>query len=292
MHISDVRVIVCDWQQQNIQYRADIPAKMIRIIHRLSAPLLVFISFVLVTVTYAAEPRQLTAQSGPHTVALLELYTSEGCNSCPPADTWVRSIPSRGFRPDQVIPLAMHVDYWNYLGWPDRFSQPIFTQRQRTIAAQHRSRTIYTPQVILQGKDFRNWSSLKEQVKRINRTMARANITLHVVQEQSTALDIVAEVMVPETTSRQHAAMYVALYQNNLHSVVTGGENSGHTLHHDFVVRQWVGPLALDVQGMVYLQRRLRLEKDWKPEDLGVVVLVQNRQNSDVLQALALPLGK
>src|SRR5262245_40152397 len=117
---------------------------------------------------HGAEPQRLTAQSSPHTVALLELYTSEGCNSCPPTDTWISLLPSRCFRPDQVMPLALHVDYWDFLGWPDRFAQALFTQRQQTIAAQQRQRGVYTPQLVLQGRDFRDWHSLSAQVQRIN----------------------------------------------------------------------------------------------------------------------------
>ncbi|MGQ4806802.1 hypothetical protein NKDENANG_00137 [Candidatus Entotheonellaceae bacterium PAL068K] len=265
---------------------------MQRATYWLSTPLLLLTVLLWVTITQAAEPRHLTAHSVPHTVALLELYTSEGCNSCPPADSWVSSLTARGFQADQVIPLALHVDYWDDLGWPDRFANPLFTQRQRTIAAQQRSRTIYTPQVVLQGKDFRRWRNLRDQVERINRTKARANITLYVKQDPPTELEVVAKVRVPEVEARQHAALYVALYENNLQSVVTAGENRGHTLHHDVVVRRWIGPHPLDARGMGYFQRRLQLEKAWKPADLGVVVFVQNRQNSDVLQALALPLGK
>ena len=239
----------------------------------------------------SAEPQRLTAQSSPHTVAFLELYTSEGCNSCPPADTWLRSVPTR-LRSDQVVPLAFHVDYWNYLGWPDRFAQPGFTQRQRTIAAQQRQRTIYTPQVILHGQDFRDWRSLSEHVHRINETPARARITLQVVAHFPSAVEVAAEAMVPDVAARQQAAMYVALYENNLQSMVTAGENTGHTLQHDFVTRQWLGPFAVSDQGLVHFQHRLTLAKDWQASQLGIVVLVQQPHNSDVLQTLALPLGQ
>lgn len=238
----------------------------------------------------AAESPPLKAISPSHTVALLELYTSEGCNSCPPADKWLQSILSQRFQTDQVIPLALHVDYWDALGWPDRFAHPAFTSRQRALAAWHGSRTIYTPQVVLQGKDFRNWRALKEQVERINQTKARATITLQVLRDRPTTLDVVAQVHVPEHDNRQHAAAYVALYENNLQSVVTAGENNGQTLHHDFVVRQWIGPLSLDAEGNVSLQRRFALASDWKLPDLGLMAFVQNRQNGDVLQAVALPL--
>jgi hypothetical protein len=86
--------------------------------------------------------------------------------------------------------------------------------------------------------------------------------------------------------------MYLALYENRLASVVTAGENAGHTLRHDYVVRQWFGPVAIDTQGSARLQQTLSLQRDWKTSDLGLVVFVQQHQTGEVLQALALPLGQ
>jgi hypothetical protein len=225
-------------------------------------------------------------------VALLELYTSEGCNSCPAADTWLRSLPSQGFRPDQVIPLALHVDYWDYLGWRDRFAQAIFTQRQRAIAALHRARTIYTPQFLLHGKDFRAWPALQPAVERINSTPARAHLTIQLREAQSQELEIQVSAQVPAPGDRQQAALFVALYENNLQSDVKAGENTGRTLHHDFVVRRWLGPVPIDSQGEIAYTSRLSLAPEWKAADLGLVVFVQQQQNGEVLQALAVPLGK
>lgn len=237
---------------------------------------------------WAAEP--LTARSGPNTVALIELYTSEGCNSCPPADTWIRSLPQRGFTPDRVVPLALHVDYWDYLGWPDRFAQGLFTQRQRSISTRHRSRTIYTPQLIFQGEDFRSWRSLDERLQDINATAAQADLRLYVTMEAPTRLEIIAEATVPEVSNRQHAQLHVALYENHLSSEVTAGENSGRTLQHDYVVRRWFGPFEVNTQGLAMLQRTLPLEREWQTTNLGVAMFVQNHHSGEVLQALALPL--
>lgn len=238
-----------------------------------------------------AEPRRLTAQSPPHTVAFLELYTSEGCNSCPPADTWVRALASRGFGPDWIVPLGLHVDYWDYLGWPDRFAQSRFTQRQRALAAQQRQRTVYTPQLVLQGQDFRDWQRLGEHLQRLRHTPARANISLQVFDHAPAALEVAAEATVPDEALRTQAVMYVAVYENNLHSKVTVGENAGQTLQHDYVTRQWHGPFRVNTQGVARFQQRLPLGKDWQPANLGLAVFVQQQHSSDVLQALALPLG-
>jgi hypothetical protein len=240
----------------------------------------------------AAATQLLIARSSPHTVALLELYTSEGCNSCPTADRWVSSLPSQGFRPDQVIPLALHVDYWDYLGWPDRFAKAVFTQRQRAMAALHRTRTIYTPQILLQGKDLRAWDTLGAEVERINQTPARAHITVQITEAQKDAVDVQVSAVIPTPTDRQQAFLYVALYENQLQSAVRAGENQGRTLHHDFVVRHWLGPVPLDDQGSVKYTSRLSIAPDWQSAHLGLAVFMQQQHTGDVLQALALPLGK
>ena len=101
--------------------------------------------FLMGVLARSSAAQQLSAHSGPQTVALLELYTSEGCNSCPPADDLVRVLSTKGLTIDRVVPLGLHVDYWDVLGWSDRFAQAIFTQRQREMATRYRTRTIYTP---------------------------------------------------------------------------------------------------------------------------------------------------
>lgn len=236
--------------------------------------------------------RQLTAQSGPNTVALLELFTSEGCNSCPPADTWVSGLTERGFQPDRLVSLAFHVDYWDELGWPDRFAQANFTQRQREIVARHNSRTLYTPQVVVQGRALTKWEALGGDLQRINQSKARADVRLEVNHSSPTALEVTAQATVPDAAEQPHAKLYLALYENRLSSNVKAGENRGRTLKHDHVVREWIGPLDLDAQGMARFQRTLRLRSDWKAQDMGVVAFVQQQQTGDVLQTLLLPLGQ
>ena len=249
-------------------------------------------ALLLGTLARPGVAQQLSARSGPQTVALLELYTSEGCNSCPPADVLVTSLAAKGLTLDRVVPLGLHVDYWDALGWPDRFAQAIFTQRQREIAARHRTRTVYTSQVVLHGRALSVWNTLDAEVQRINHTPARADLSLEVTKQALNALEVIAQAVVPEAAARPHTQMYLALYENRLASAVTAGENAGHTLRHDYVVRQWFGPLAIDTQGTARLQQTLSLHDDWKTSDLGLVVFVQQHQTGEVLQALALPLGQ
>ncbi len=133
-------------------------------------------------------------------------------------------MPAREFHPNRVITLAFHVDYWDYLGWPDRFAQARFTKRQRRIARFNRSRTIYTPQLVLQGQDFRRHSRFRETVEQINQTPARAKIALKATPA-SGALTVVAEAHVPEAALRRDASVFVALYENNLQSDVNTSDS-------------------------------------------------------------------
>src|SRR4051812_22348452 len=94
---------------------------------------------------HAASPFQCSAASGERRVPLLELYTSEGCDSCPPADKWLSELPGRGFGPDRVVALAYHVDYWDYIGWRDPYAQARFSEGQRFVNARNGDRGIYTP---------------------------------------------------------------------------------------------------------------------------------------------------
>lgn len=136
----------------------------------------------ILTLAFAlASAAACTAASGPQRAALLELYTSEGCDSCPPADRWVSALPARGYGADRVVTLAYHVDYWNYLGWKDPFAQARFTERQRFVNNRIRNRTIYTPQLMLDGKDYRAGLSLTDFQQRIaaaNRNKPGADIAL------------------------------------------------------------------------------------------------------------------
>jgi hypothetical protein len=240
-------------------------------------------TLALVALTFAANAAECTARSGANTAALVELYTSEGCNSCPPADDWLRGLPRAGFGPDRVVPLSLHVDYWDYIGWKDPYANRGFTARQREIAAITKARVVYTPQVVLAGRDYRGWSSRRDfadAVKTVNSTPAQADIALTL-----SGGAFRAKANVAETGARADAAFYIAAYENGLSNRVTAGENRGVTLHHDFVVRQWWGPIAFDAAGTAELARPIEANA----AKGGLAAFVQNRRNGDVLQALALP---
>jgi hypothetical protein len=232
------------------------------------------------------------AESGARSVALLELYTSEGCNSCPPTDRWVSELPARGYGSASVVALAFHVDYWNYLGWPDPFSKAPYSERQRAASIRNRARVVYTPQLLLNGKDYRRSSvfdGLGERLGALNRSPARARISLSVTTDDPSELGVTGTATVAEVAARGGAQAFLALYENNLSSDVKAGENRGKRLRHDFVVRELAGPYPVDSGGEVRLQQRFTLDPRWKTGDLYVAAFVQSERSGDVLQALAMP---
>lgn len=242
----------------------------------------------LASTTFAASCEKT---SGPGTAAVLELYTSEGCSSCPPADKWLSGV-SRQY-PQGVVPLGFHVDYWDYIGWKDEFGRAAFSQRQHAIAAWAKTRVIYTPQVVLNGRDYRGWSdaALKRDLAQMQATPAKANLRIALAPGEG-AISASVDVAVPTMADRNGAALYLALTQNNLASAVKAGENSGVTLHHDNVVREWIGPIALPADGRAQFTRQLSLPKGAKASDLSVSAVVQKPGSGEILQALALPVCK
>jgi hypothetical protein len=151
------------------------------------------------------------ARSGAQTVALVELYTSEGCSSCPPADRWLAGLAER-YTSWQVVPLALHVDYWDYIGWKDPYAKREFSQRQRRLSRLQRAALVYTPQVLLQGADFRRWDGVEfdRAIARINAQLARASLELEILGVTAHALALRASAAVAEPVNRADAALYVA----------------------------------------------------------------------------------
>ena len=228
------------------------------------------------------------AQSGDRTVALVELYTSEGCSSCPPADRWLSGLSDRGFTPDRVVPLALHVDYWDYIGWKDPYAKREFSQRQRKLSQLQRMALVYTPQVVLQGRDFPRWGSpaFETTVAAINARPARARIFLEILGATAAAIETRVSAELIDPAQAGDPALYLAVYENRLSSRVTSGENNGRTLTHDHVVLEWQGPFPFAPGGKLSERRALPLLPKGVPERSGVVGFVQDRRTGEVLQAL------
>lgn len=229
------------------------------------------------------------AESGDRRVALLELYTSEGCDSCPPADRWVSGLMERGLGPERVVTLGFHVDYWNYLGWKDPYARAEYSARQQAASRRNQARVVYTPQLLLDGRDYRRGTfreDFADRVGALNRAAPQARIRLKMTAETADALSIEGTVAV-DARERGDTRAYLALYENGLSSAVTSGENRGKRLRHDKVVRELAGPYAIDARGSAVLAHRFKLAHGWKPANLHVAAFVQNERTGEVLQALA-----
>lgn len=234
-----------------------------------------------------AQP-QCSAVSGPQTNALVELYTSEGCSSCPPADQWLTHLKTQGNQLGNIVPIALHVDYWDYIGWKDNFANPDFAKRQREMAASGHARGVYTPQLAINGQDSRSWLSdarFKSEVASINRQPAKAEIRLTANATTTRSVQVSTSI---KTAEAGPLVYYLALQENNLQSTVNAGENRGELLRHDYVVRQWLGPFKVGAEGKISASHEIQLQPAWKQRDLSVVAFVQNSATGEILQAIAL----
>jgi hypothetical protein len=231
------------------------------------------------------------ATSSARTNVLVELFTSEGCNSCPPADRWISSLEAGSAMPE-VVPIAWHVDYWDYLGWKDRFAQSAFSDRQHRLAQVRRERVVYTPQVLVQGRDFRGWAQggFKAVVARIEAHPARARIALAITGRTSRLVDAEVSAELLSDAARDDPADYglvIAAIASGFSTQVRRGENAGRTLAHDHVAFGSVGPIPFGPDGRLVRHERLALPAE-VPGGSGVVAFVQSARTAEVLQALML----
>ena len=232
---------------------------------------------------FAAEP--ITVNSNDRQTAVLELYTSEGCSSCPPADRWLEKLVTTPQADLDVLALAFHVDYWNYLGWEDRFSHAAYTKRQRVLGANNQQRTIYTPEFFVNGKETRGAAKILDHIQKVNRESAPVELELTVSRDKN---HLVVELRSPaerNTVGQVHHRYLV--YENNLSTDVKRGENAGRELHHQQVVRYMSRPSGLQVDN----RHRIAIDPDWDGDNIGVAVLVTSPGDLHYLQAVHTPVA-
>jgi hypothetical protein len=241
------------------------------------------LTFLAAVLPAFAAQAECVARAETVPVTLVELYTSEGCSSCPPADRWLSQLA-----PGRVVPLALHVDYWDYIGWRDRYAQARFSARQSEMVARGGGRVVYTPQVMLNGRDFRGWRNPAAFSEAVQRNAARALQAKLALAVAGGAAEGWRARLTGEVLPRKgRSEAYLALYENGLVSDVAAGENRGARLRHDYVVRQWLGPLPVGADG------RIAHSHTFAPRDgidfsrAGVAAFVQDGDSGEVLQAVA-----
>ena len=186
-------------------------------------------SLLVLTATQTQAASTCSARSGPGITPVVELYTSEGCSSCPPADQWL----SRLKADPGVVALAFHVDYWDRLGWKDRFASAAYTQRQAQSQRSSGARFSYTPQVIVDGADRPEWSRAHLPSSAKGRAVASVDVSL-----ARDANHFSASVAAAPGAPARLAAYWAVTEQGHV-STVKAGENDGATLKHDYVVREY-----------------------------------------------------
>jgi len=212
--------------------------------------------------------------------AVVELFGSEGCSSCPPADDVLRALAVRArTRGERIFTLDFHVDYWDELGWKDPFASPQFTQRQNSYAKALDISTVYTPQMIINGTAAFTGSNAKlagEYIGRALKSPALNSIDLAVKEAGPWQVDISYQCASPLSA----AVLNFALVERNVESKVTEGENAGRTLRHDNVVRELQTVPFTQKEGAVRFKRPAdRLRR------FSVVVYMQDTRDMKVLAA-------
>ncbi|MGI8891364.1 MAG: DUF1223 domain-containing protein [Chthoniobacterales bacterium] len=189
---------------------------------------MLFLGAALVLTLPMVSSAETRFASGPAKTALVELYTSEGCSSCPPAEAWMSRLKDNPGLWKQFVPIAFHVDYWNNLGWRDRFSSAKWTERQRRYGALWNSTSVYTPAVVMNGDEVRNWSSRNPALPNDAKT---GSLTARTANGQTFEIEFK-----PTLGEQGDWQVHAALLTSGISEKIGAGENSGRNLKHDFVV--------------------------------------------------------
>ena len=186
---------------------------------------LLYMLFILASISVYAE--EITFSSGQQQTLLIELYTSEGCSSCPPAEEFLNSLKQHQDIWRVYIPVAFHVDYWDYLGWRDPYADAAYAKRQSWYAQQHNLRTVYTPAFVVNGKAWRRgW--FNRQMPKNGKSSGELKITIN--DKQLTAS------YTPVTSFAEKVTLNIAVLGMDLISHIEAGENTGRSARHEFVV--------------------------------------------------------
>ena len=236
---------------------------------------------IAVLVALAAKPASSPVAPPARKAVIVELFTSEGCSSCPPADALLGRLrgESAGV---EVIPLGFHVDYWNHLGWQDRFSAAAYSRRQEEYARRFRIDGPYTPQMVVDGaQEFVGGEGRRasQAIAQASSQSAAADVQLGWASDDKLGVRITAPGM-------NSGDVLLAVTEDNLSTQVAAGENNGRVLRHSAVVRDFKR-LGQVKNGGFVAGVPLTLEKDWKRNDLRVVVFVQAPERGRIEGAAA-----
>ena len=230
---------------------------------------------------------QKQAWAAPRLV-IVELFTSEGCSSCPPADALLKKLseqqPVEGV---QVVALEEHVDYWNHLGWTDPYSSSEYSKRQTDYAQVFGNDGVYTPQMVVDGQKELVGSHSSEARETIQKAANLSKAEIALTTSANSSLDKpVLEIQIKnssEFSTHDAAELWVAVTEKDLQTDVKAGENSGETLKHAAVVRSLRKVDTLKDSANYNRQIELPVDRKWKKENLSAVVFLAEKHSRKII---------
>jgi hypothetical protein len=237
----------------------------------------------------AAAPQSAPAQA-ERTPVLVELFTSEGCSTCPPADILLGKLASlQPIAGAEIIALEEHVDYWNHDGWVDSYSSLDWTIRQQEYAAHFKTKSPYTPQMIVDGLSQFVGTNAREAQVSIQEALQHPKAQITINAESTSKSDAARiEVRVGNLSGasiQEPADVWVAVTESNLETAVKAGENAGKNVQHAAVVRSLhkIGAVQVKDSSQFAATQQIKFKSNWKTENLRIVVFVQERKSLRVL---------
>jgi len=242
---------------------------------------MVFIFFLSPTISSSENKTVDPRQQPDAPFAVVELFTSEGCSSSPPADQFLMDLTKLAEdQQKRIFTLSFHVDYWNDLGWEDPFSQEQFSQRQRKYAQKLGSTTVYTPQMIVNGTHaFGGYHRelAKEHIDEALQTPPSTSVKLEVIKHDDQFIELQYEL----SDITENLILHTALTERGIVSDVPNGENAGRTLRHDNVVRIFDSMSLTEKKGTIKIAKPSAVHG----QQSSIIVYIQNRQDMKIVGA-------
>jgi hypothetical protein len=235
------------------------------------------------------EPVKDRSEAGQR-VVVVELFTSEGCSSCPPADALLKLLSERQPVPGtEIIALEEHVDYWNHLGWKDPFSSPEFSERQNQYARVFGNNGVYTPQMVVDGHTEFVGSRSREAQGVIERAAAQPKLAIQLTPKSPPANGVASfDIKVSgllQIPSAHQPELWIAITEKGLHSDVKAGENSGEDLQHAAVVRTLFKSNSLSASSDYQTHVSAKIDPSWRLENLAFVAFVEEKSSRKIIGA-------
>ena len=248
------------------------------------------ISLCIVCAIFGAAASLSLAQKAARTPVLVELFTSEGCETCPPADKYLqRLLQEQPVGGVEIIAMAEHVDYWNRLGWTDPFSSPLFSQRQKYYAGFLKHDSVYTPQIIVNGtRELRGKDGTMPIEDAAKDPTGSIKLSIESAGEDAVSIGLKITKLL-DIANGDHAVVMIAITEDDLSSNVLRGENSGRKLKHMAVARS-LHSYRPSFGEETIVAANLTLGTDWKRDELSVVAFVQEVESRRVLASARIKL--